>query len=400
MATENFSKKLIESFFGNIATFALNLLFPFVATRLYGSDILGKYTYGYSIVMMTIFLATLGLGTGLLYFIPREGNKYITSSFVLNFFASIVISSVLFVFIKDSTVRAMLPLIWLLSAEQLFFTIYRAKHSIKEYFLINILCGLCLKIILTVVLFKIFGVNSVNIIIATYISVILSLTFYSFKQRKMFGKFVISKSVIKYSLPLIIGTMMSVLISQIDVIMIGNMISKQEVAVYNVAAKIATFPSILLVVLNTVFPPIVAKLYHDGELDKLRKMYKLSARTLAALSSIIIILMVIFRENLLGYYGPEFLRGQYVIVFRGIGQLINASVGSVWYIVCMTGRPKVNMAGKVSAGVINTVLNILLIPVWGITGAAIASMISVGFVNILGYSIVSRILKVKVYGVV
>lgn len=400
MNTENFSKKLLESFFGNIATFALNLIFPFVATKLYGSEILGKYTYGYSIVMMTIFLATLGLGTGLLYFIPKEGNKYITSSFVLNFFASLLIILVLFVFIKDDTVRAMLPLIWLLSAEQLFFTIYRAKHNIKEYFMINLFSGLVLKIVLTWVFFKLFGVNSINIIIATYISVVLSLSLYSIKQRKMFGKFEISKSVIRYSLPLIIGSMMSVLISQIDVIMIGNLISKQEVAVYNVAANIATFPSILLVVLNTVFPPLVAELYHNGELGKLRKMYKKSARSLAALSSVIIILMIIFRENLLSYYGTEFLRGQYVIIFRGIGQLINASVGSVWYIVCMTGKPKVNMYGKVSAALINCILNFILIPIWGINGAAVASMISVGFINILGYCIVSKSLKVKVYGIV
>lgn len=400
MPTEGFKKKLIESFFGNITVFALNLLFPFVATKLYGAEMLGKYTYGLSIVMMCIYIATLGLGTGLLYFIPREKNKYITSSFVLNFIASLSIILVLFVFIKDNIVRSMLPLIWLLSAEQIFFTIYRAKHNAKEFFMINILSGLVLKIALTGVFFKLYGVNYFNIILATYLSVGLSLVLYLIKQRDMFGKFAISKEVIRYSLPLIVGTMMSVMISQMDVLMIGNIISKQDVAVYNVAAKIATFPSIFLVVLNTVFPPVVAKLYHDGELEKLRKMYKISARTLVSISSVIIILIIIFREALLNYYGAEFIRGQYVIIFRGIGQLINASVGSVWYIVCMTGRPKINMIGKISAASINAILNLLLIPIWGITGAAVASMISVGFVNILGYSVVKRILNVKVFGIV
>lgn len=400
MTTENFMKKLTESFLGNIVTFALNLLFPYVATQLYGANILGKYTYGYSIVMMTIFIATMGLSTGLLYFIPREGNKYIKSSFVLNFLFSIVIISILFIFIKDNTVRYMLPLIWFISAEQLFFSIYRAKQNIKEFFVINILCGLSLKILLTWLLFNLFKVNSINIIIATYISVGLCLIIYSIKQRNMFGEFIISKEVIKYSLPMIIGSMMAVIMSNIDIIMIGNMLNKQDVAVYNVASKIATFPSILLTVLNTVFPPIVAKLYHDGELDKLRKMYKLSARSLALISSIIIILIVIFRNSLLGYYGSEFLEGKYVIIFRGIGQLINASVGSVWYIVCMTGRPKVNMIGKILAAIINIILNIILIPIWGISGAALASMIAVGFVNILGYFIVQKILNVKVYGVI
>lgn len=400
MGTENFTKKLVESFLGNIAVFLLNMLFPFVVTKLYGADILGKYTYGYSVVMMTIFLASLGLDMGMLYFIPREGNKYITSSFVLNLLSSSFIISVLFIFNKDNTVRTMLPLIWFLSAEQMFFALYRSKQNIKEFFWVKILSSLALKIILSWVFFYLYGVNPLNIIIATYISTGVSLLFYFIKQKNMFGKFLITKEVIRYSLPLVVGSMMSVIINNIDMIMIGNILNKQEVAIYDVAAKFATFPSILLVVLNTVFPPIVAKLYHDGEMDKLRSMYKRSARTLAAISSVIILLMIIFRQNILAYFGPDFIRGQYVIVFRGIGQLINASVGSVWYIVCMTGRPKVNMIGKILAASINTVLNLILIPIWGISGAALASMIAVGFVNILGYSIVKRILKVKVFGIV
>jgi O-antigen/teichoic acid export membrane protein len=294
----------------------------------------------------------------------------------------------------------MLPLIWFLSAEQMFFALYRAKQNIQEFFWVKILSSLGLKIIFTCIFFYLYGVNSLNIIIATYISTGISLLFYFIKQKKMFGEFLITKEVIGYSLPLVVGSMMSVIINNIDMIMIGNILNKQEVAIYDVAAKFATFPSILLTVFNTVFPPIVAKLYHDGELDKLRSMYKGSARTLAAISSAIILLMIIFRQNILAYFGPDFIRGQYVIVFRGIGQLINASVGSVWYIVCMTGRPKVNMVGKILAASINTVLNLILIPIWGISGAALASMIAVGFVNILGYSIVKRILNVKVFGIV
>ncbi len=400
MVTDDFSQKLVESFLGNISVFLLNTLFPYVVTKLYGTDILGRYTYAYSIVMMTIFFASLGLDMGLLYYIPRKGNKYITSSFVLNFLSSSLIIAVLFIFNRDNTVRLMLPLIWFLSAEQIFFAIYRAKQNIKEFFWINTLSGLVLKVILTWVFCNVFGVNSLNIIIATYMSTGLSLILYFINQRKMFESFIISKEVIAYSMPLIVGSMMTIIVNNIDMIMIGNILNKNAVAVYSVAAKIATFPSILLIVVNTVFPPIVAKLYHDGELEKLRNMYKLSARTLTAISSVIILIIVIFRKSILGYFGTEFIGGEYVIIYRGIGQLVNASVGSVWYIVSMTGRPKINMVGKILAALINTLLNLLLIPILGITGAALSSMIAIVFANILGYSIVKKILKVKVFRIV
>ncbi|MFD3157222.1 oligosaccharide flippase family protein [Haloimpatiens sp. FM7330] len=400
MAIENFSKKLLESFIGNIANFILDILFPFVVTKLYGASILGQYTYGNSIVMMTIFLASLGLDTGLLYFIPREGKKYITSSFVLNFLASLVIILILFIFNRDSTVRLMLPMIWCLSAENIFFAIYRAKQNIKEFFLVKILSSLVLKIILVWLFFNLFGVSFSNIIMATYLSFVVSFIFYFIKQRKMFGKFAMNKNVIMYSLPLIVGSMMAVIINNIDMIMIGNMLNKEAVAVYSVAAKVATFPAILLTVLNTIFPPIVAKLYHEGNLDELRRMYKLSARILTVLSSIIILVIIIFRNDILGYFGNEYIKGQYVVIYRGIGQLVNAAVGSVWYIVIMTGRTKANMVGKILASSINAALNLLFIPISGITGAALASMITVIFSNVLGYYIVKKILKVKVFGVV
>jgi O-antigen/teichoic acid export membrane protein len=154
-------------------------------------------------------------------------------------------------------------------------------------------------------------------------------------------------------------------------IMIGNMLNKEAVAVYSVAAKIATLPSMLLLVLNTVFPPIVAKLYHDGEMEKLRNMYKRSARTLAVISSIIIFFMILLRTHILGHFGETYASGEYVIIFRGIGQVFNASVGSVWYIVIMTGHTKIDMIGKISAAAINVFFNFLLIPIWGITGAAV-----------------------------
>ncbi|MCM1992149.1 flippase [Oceanirhabdus seepicola] len=400
MADKNFMKRLTESSVGNILVYVINILFPILAEKLYGFYASGEYTYGLSIVNMTMFVATLGLGTGLLYFIPKEGNKYITFSFVMNFFASLVIILGMFFMFEDTSVRVMLPLIWFMSAEQIFFSIFRAKHSIKEYFRINIMVGLVLKSILIWVFYLLWGANYLNIVIATYISVGISLVIYFIKQRDEFGKLIVSKRVISYSLPLIIGSMMSVLMSQIDIVMIRNMIGSEDVQIYNLVAKIATFPSIFLLVLNTIFPPIVAKLYHDGDMPKLREMYKKSARTLALISGIVIIVMIIFRKQILLLCGAEYLQAEYVLIYRGIGQVINASVGSVWYIICMTGRSKTNMFGKIVAAILNTVLNFVLIPKMGITGAALASMITVGFVNILGYSIVKRILDVKVYGIV
>lgn len=102
MADKDFMKKLMESSIGNVLVYVINILFPILAQKLYGFYASGEYTYGLSMINMTMFVATLGLGTGLLYFIPKEGKKYITFSFVMNFFASLVMISVMFFMFKDS----------------------------------------------------------------------------------------------------------------------------------------------------------------------------------------------------------------------------------------------------------------------------------------------------------
>ena len=114
-------------------------------------------------------------------------------------------------------------------------------------------------------------------------------------------------------------------------------------------------------------------------------------------SVLMVIVAVLLNQWVLGFFGKEFLAGSNVVLFRGIGQVINSSVGSVWLLLSMTGRSKLNMIGTSSAAVINVIMNLLLIPRMGIDGAAIASMIAVSFINILGYIFVKRIFKVKVF---
>lgn len=66
-----------------------------------------------------------------------------------------------------------------------------------------------------------------------------------------------------------------------------------------------------------------------------------------------------------------------------VGYLINLSVGPVALSLIMTGHEKITTVGVVSGAVINIVLNFLLIPKWGIEGAAFATSISMIIWNVI-----------------
>ncbi len=94
-------------------------------------------------------------------------------------------------------------------------------------------------------------------------------------------------------------------------------------------------------------------------------------------------LFISFPSFVLGFFGNEFITGTSALVFLSISQFVNAISGSVGYILQMTGKENVFQYIVFAATLINITLNLLLIPHYGINGAAFASMISLAFWNLI-----------------
>ncbi|OEF99781.1 hypothetical protein BHF71_00980 [Vulcanibacillus modesticaldus] len=400
LINNHFIKKIIESFFGKVSYVLFTMIFSLVATRLYGVEAFGEYTYAFTLVSFIMIFAKAGLDNGLIYYIPKNGNKYVSLSFFINAILSLLLVVLTFYFITDSFVRLMLPLVWLLSMEQIYFGVYRATGKIKEYYFVNGFISILLRILLVIVFYFFIGKNAKSIALGVYFSFIFSIAIYFYQNKDRFNKIVYDKTFLRYSFPLVIAAIMGVMMDRIDIIMLGTMIDKKSVGIYQIAVQVANLTSVILVIFNTVFAPQISSLYHKGKLEELRKIYMQSTRILSLISLVALIFIVIFSKYILLVFGEDIVAGQFALVLRSIGQFINAAVGSVWLMLAMTGKPKLQMYGNFTASVINIVLNFLLIPRYGINGAAFASMIAIGFVNILGYLLVSREFKVKVYGVI
>ncbi|WP_457786664.1 flippase [Geobacillus sp. Geo 8.1] len=400
LANKDFLTKIVESFFGKASFAIFNMLFSLVCTRLYGPEIFGEYTYAFTLVTFLMIFAIAGLDNGLIYYTPKVGNKFLSLSIVVNFIFSAVLIFLSYIFVKDSFIQLMLPLVWLVSLEQVFFGIYRATGRIKKYYYINGFASISLRIIFIVVFHILFGVNVIYIAIATYLSFIFSNLLYFYQNKDRFGKIEFDKEFLKYSFLLVLVSVMGVVMDRIDILMIGNMMTNKDVGIYQVSSQIANLVSMLLMIFNTVFAPQISEFYHNGKLDELRKLYIQSTRLLGLGALIFVIFLSIFSKYILMVFGKEIAEGQIALIFRGIGQFINAAVGSVWLMLAMTGKPKLQMYGNFAACIINVILNYILIPKYGINGAAFASMVAIGFVNILGYILVRREFKVKVYGIV
>ncbi|MDQ0297881.1 O-antigen/teichoic acid export membrane protein [Salibacterium salarium] len=344
-----------------------------------------------------MIIAKAGLDNGLMYSIPKNNNKHISFSFIVNILLSIVIVVLLYVFIQDIYIRWMLPLIWLVSAERLFFGIYRSQGKIKEYYFINGFLSMIIRIGSIVGLYYVTGENEYSVALGVYISFIFSNVVYYIKNKKNFGEVNVDKEYLKYSIPLVFATMMSTIINRIDIIMIGNMTNESYVGIYEITFLVSNSVASLLIIFNTVFAPKIANLYHSGQIEVLQKLYVVSTRGLAIVALIITVIIIMNSEFILSVFGEDIVEGVTALNFRSIGQFINIAVGGVWLMLSMTGKTKFQLYANIFVCIVNISLNFILIPIYGINGAAFASMVSIVLINITGYFIVSRLFKVKVF---
>lgn len=393
-----FLVKLLESFFGRGSYLLFTLLFSFVCTRLYGAEIFGVYTYAFTLAQILMVLAKAGLNSGLMYSIPKNEHKHVSLSFVTNFIISAIIIILTWIIVDDIYIKIMIPLIWLISAEQLFFGLYRAEGKIKEYYFINGFITMVLRVILIVALYYLTGKNEYSIGIGVFLSFIFSNVMYFIRHRYKFKKILFDKIYLKYSFTLVVATMMGTLINKVDIMMLGNMTTSLDVGIYQITVQVSNILSSLLLIFNTVFAPEISKLFHNNKRVELKKLYIKATRILTFFSFFLVLVLIFGSNFILMIFGSEFTNGQNALILRSIGQFISVSVGGVWLMLSMTGEPKFQMYANLVACFVNVVLNFILIPIYGIGGAALASMVTIILTNVAGYFVVSKRFGVKVFG--
>src|SRR5699024_8610213 len=104
-----------------------------------------------------------------------------------------------------------------------------------------------------------------------------------------------------------------------------------------------------------------------------KALYIKATRFLFVFSLISTFLLLVFSEFILSVFGAEFVQGQSALILRTLGQFVNIAVGGVWYMLSMTGKPKFQMYANSFALLLNILINFILIPKYGISGAAFAS---------------------------
>ena len=167
------------------------------------------------------------------------------------------------------------------------------------------------------------------------------------------------------------------LFDKTGVLMLGWFVDTTDAGIYAVAYRIANLTQFPLMAINVVFAPTIAKLYAKGDNVALQQSVTSTARWVAASAAAISLPFFIFAEFFLGLFGEEFVAGANCLRIILAGQLLQASAGSVNNLIIMTGheRQAVVLLAFMTAG--QLALTALLIPPFGLEGAAIARFVAI-----------------------
>lgn len=168
-----------------------------------------------------------------------------------------------------------------------------------------------------------------------------------------------------------------VVINQVDIIILGQLATTSDVGIYKAVISISTLLLFAQQISGVVIGPYFAEYNKNKKFDQLKKIYYVF--TMLCLLFTIIVASVFYKHGvfLIDFlYGSDYIKGYEPLLILMLGNFFNIAVGPVGILLSMTNNEKITFKIMLLGGVINILSNIVLIPYYGMYGAAISSLIS------------------------
>ena len=401
------------SFILRFGGLAVGYLLTLVIANLFGAKGLGDYVLAITVLRLFTLLAKLGLDTTSIRFIASFASqdkwtsifkfrKQVVSILSISSVAASLLMYFLAIPIAD-LINAKYEYIQLnaffvlpMTFFMLHYQSLRGLKRIAEFSFFYRMAQALFSVISIVILYQFFTTSDVPVY-AYLISVLIVslLSFISFRywlNKRSKGKESAEQEIMSYStflkisIPLMFAQSVQFIMAWTDKLMLGaidtpNVVNGittniEEVGVYYTAFKLSMFAAVALMAINSIASPKFAEMFAKNDMEGLKKVIHQSTKMIFWSSAPLVIIFFIFPEFFLGLFGEEFKIGVTAFIFLSCGRLISSFSGSVGNILQMTGNQNIYAKILLFGAILNVLLNLILIPRYGINGAAIASMSS------------------------
>jgi O-antigen/teichoic acid export membrane protein len=398
---KDFYKGSLVIFLGILLGKVLAMANNIILARYLHSHYFGVFLLGLSVFSLVSVASNLGI-PGLLpklltdHRIKKQGsriNDLISISSTYCFLFSIFLSAILYIYASQISIKVfhshelagvLKPLSLVLPFSILtlvIIAVYRGyQQTIPKVILIDLLSP-GLKILLFVIFFY-FGLKlaaayyayALSIILVFIIALIVMTKKYQVKLKPRFYDPEITPTLFKLAWPLSVQSFVYIIYTQIDRLCIGYFLSPVEVGIYGAAWSIAALLLFIPQSFSFLALPLFSKLISKQSIVELRGTFKKIAKTMFEISLPILLCLIILSEDVLTIiYGKEYAVGYIALSILGFGTFSQSLLGPAAECLVGAGKTRETLIATTVGCTVNIVLNIMLIPVYGIVGAAAAT---------------------------
>ena len=185
-----------------------------------------------------------------------------------------------------------------------------------------------------------------------------------------------ARSWIASTLPFTLVSGMFVLNSRPGVLLLGMMKDNDAVAAYSVALRGAEIVMFIVIPVNTVLLPIVAHLFAADAKERLQRLVTISTRGVFAVSGTATLGIILFGHWFLALFGKAFVGDLPALAILCLGQFLGTVAAFSANLLTMTGHERDAAKCIALSAALNIAASLVLIPLWGVNGAAAASAFS------------------------
>lgn len=200
---------------------------------------------------------------------------------------------------------------------------------------------------------------------------------------------------LKAILPLSVIAGLQAISHNTDILMLGVMAQDVDTGLYRVALSGATIAIFGLTTVNLVLQPYFARAWGAKDQTQLQKLASFGARVSVASTLPVLVVFWFGGTWLLTFvYGAEYAGAFWALIILCLSQVLSAFFGSVGNLLTMSGREWIALTGLALSTAINVFLNWMLIPRYGIEGAAVATGVSITVWNIGLWAAAWRVMQI------
>ena len=166
--------------------------------------------------------------------------------------------------------------------------------------------------------------------------------------------------------------MLTVLINNIDPVILGNLISSHEVGIFMIAFKISVTLSVIQVGFNSYLSPKFVQ-FHG---EKLRHLFYISTVLMAVSGLFLSLFVAFFSEEILLLFGREFVVANDLLLCLILVQFVHLATGSAGLMMMLNGHEKIVGNIIFFSLILKVFFSYILVDIFGVIGIAYASLIS------------------------